>query len=167
MTPEITLVPLTMDDEWFTRDTETDPVYMAELGGPTDPSEIPSIHARRVQGVESGENWYFTIRLGHDGPLVGSVCLWDDGSHGPNGSEIGWGILPAYQGRGLAGAAVRRVVDLARADGRWGDMHAYPGATNVASNALARSAGFEHVGEVDIEFRGHPLHVNDWVLRAR
>ena len=75
-------------------------------------------------------------------------------------------ILPEYQGRGLARAAVRELVERARADGRWGDIHAYPNVTNDASNALARSAGFTLVGTVDLEFRGHRLRCNDWVLRT-
>ena len=75
-------------------------------------------------------------------------------------------ILPEYQGRGIARAAVRQLIDMARADGRWGDIHAYPSVMNVASNALARAAGFTLVGTVDVEFRGHPLQCNDWVVRT-
>ena len=38
--------------------------------------------------------------------------------------------------------------------------------TNAASNALARATGFTLVGTVDVEFRGHRLQCNDWVVRT-
>ena len=41
-----------------------------------------------------------------------------------------------------------------------------PSVTNAASNALARAAGFTLVGTVDLEFRGHLLQCNDWVVRT-
>ena len=75
-------------------------------------------------------------------------------------------VLPDYQGRGIARAALLELVERARSDGRWGDIHAYPSVTNDASNALARATGFSLVGTVDVEFRGHPLRCNDWVLRT-
>ena len=58
------------------------------------------------------------------------------------------------------------MIDMARVDGRWGDIHAYPSVTNAASNALARAAGFTLAGTVEVEFRGHRLRCNDWMLRT-
>ncbi len=163
----VDLIPLTPADEWLTAALETDPEVMRDLGGPIDPAEVPALHARRVEGIEAGNTWYFTIRLGSDGPPVGTICLWDDDHHDQRGgSEAGWMVLPEYQGRGIARAALRKLIERARADGRWGDIHAYPNETNAASNALARTAGFTLVGTLDLEFRGHPLRCNDWVLRT-
>ena len=163
--PAIELVPLGPDDEWLTAALETDPAMMVHLGGPLEPEAVPELHARRLAGVARGDTWYFTIRLG-DGQVVGAVCLWQDENHPPGTSEAGWSVLQAYQGRGIATAAVRSMIDMARADGRWGDIHAWPSVTNAASNALCRSLGFTHIGVADFVFRGHPLRCNDWVLRA-
>jgi RimJ/RimL family protein N-acetyltransferase len=163
----VDLVPLRPADEWLTAALETDPEVMRELGGPIDPAEVSTLHARRVEGIEAGNTWYFTIRLGSEGLPVGTICLWDDDHHDQRGgSETGWMILPGYQGRGIARAALRELVERARADGRWGDIHAYPNVTNDASNALARTAGFTLVGTVEVEFRGHRLRCNDWVLHT-
>lgn len=162
----VVLVPLTAADEWLTAALEADPEVMRHLGGPLDPDAVHAVHMRRVQGVEDGSTWYFTLRLGPDGPAVGTICLWKDDGHDYGDSEAGWAVLTGYQGRGIARAAVRDLIDRARSDGRWGDVHAYPSVTNDASNALARAAGFTLVGTVDVEFRGHPLHCNDWVLRT-
>jgi RimJ/RimL family protein N-acetyltransferase len=161
------LVPLTPADEWLTAALETDPEVMRDLGGPLDPAEVPALHASRVQGIVAGNTWYFTIRLVHEGRPVGTICLWDDDNHDQRGgSEAGWMILPEYQGRGIARAALRQLIDMARADGRWGDIHAYPSVANAASNALARATGFSLVGTVDVDFRGHHLTCNDWVVHT-
>jgi RimJ/RimL family protein N-acetyltransferase len=159
----VVLIPLSPADEWLTAALETDPAIMRDLGGPLDPGEVPALHARRLEGIEDGTTWYFTIRLGHDGPAVGSICLWTGHA---SASEAGWMVLTGYQGRGIARAALRALIERARADGRWGDIHAYPNVTNDASNALARAAGFTLAGTVDMEFRGHRLQCNDWVLQT-
>src|SRR5919201_1237129 len=167
MAADISLVPLTQADLWLTAAMETDPVVMEHLGGPISAGEVPAIHARRLVGVLDGSVWYFTIRIDHRPRPVGAVCLWrqrnDDGTEH---SEAGWSILPAFQGRGIARAAVRELIRRAREDGRWGDIHAYPSVANAASNAVCRGAGFELVSEVDVDFRGRQLLCNDWILRA-
>jgi len=140
---------------------------MEHLGGPLDPAAVPPVHASRLERIERGDTWYFAIRLVPDGPLVGSVCLWHDEHHPPGTSEAGWAVLPGYQGRGIAKAALRELILRARADGRWGEIHAWPNVTNTASNALCRALGFKHVGVVDLVFRGHELRCNDWVLPTK
>jgi RimJ/RimL family protein N-acetyltransferase len=95
--------------------------------------------------------------------VVGTVSLWshEDGDEAGL-SEIGWMVLPEYQGRGRAKRAVRALLERARDDGRWGVVHAFPGVTNAASNALCRSVGFTLVGERDITFAGRLLRTNHW-----
>ena len=164
--PDIELVPLRPEDEWLTAALETDPVMMEHIGGPLDPAAVPALHARRLEDIESGDTWYFTIRLGAEGPLVGGICLWREDHHPPGTSEVGYSVLRPYQGQGIAKAALRELIRRAREDGHWGDIHAWPSVTNEASNALCRSLGFRHVGVEEFEFRGHRLRCNDWVLPA-
>ena len=51
-------------------------------------------------------------------------------------------------------------------DPRWGDIHAFPGATNAASNALCRKSGFEELGSLTVDYAGRMLRVNHWVWRV-
>ncbi len=160
------LVMGTPDDEWLTVALETDPRVMAELGGPWTEDEARAAHRRRMKTIEDDGNWWFTVVPEEGGRPVGTIGVWASEVDGHAVSEAGWMILPEHQGRGYASEALRLLLERAKADGKWGDIHAYPGATNAASNALCRKSGFEHVGSLDVEYAGRPLKVNDWVWRA-
>jgi RimJ/RimL family protein N-acetyltransferase len=71
-------------------------------------------------------------------------------------------VLPEFQGHGYAKRAVRAMLQRARVDGRWGVVHAFPGVTNAASNALCRSVGFTLVGERNVVFADRELRTNHW-----
>ena len=73
-------------------------------------------------------------------------------------------VLPEFQGRGLAKRAVRTILELARDDGRWGLVHAFPATTNSPSNGICRSLGFSFAGERDVTFAGRVLRSNHWVI---
>ena len=139
---------------------------MADLGGPLPETEISGVHQRRLDGMAADRLWYFTVELEPDGPAVGTICLWSDTVEGGYRSEAGWAILHEHQGRGLATEALRLLLERARADGRWGDIHAFPGESNGASNAVCRKGGFTNIGVEVVEYAGRQLRCNHWVLQA-
>ena len=61
--------------------------------------------------------------------------------------DIGYGIAPAHQGRGLAGRALAELVDWARHDARVRCLSAETAVGNVASQAVLRRNGFTVVGQ--------------------
>jgi RimJ/RimL family protein N-acetyltransferase len=65
-----------------------------------------------------------------------------------------------------ATATLGAVLERARADDRWGDIHAFPGVTNGASNALCRKFAFEQLEGGDADYAGRRFPVNHWVWRA-
>lgn len=143
-----------------------DPVMMAELGGPLPRARVEERLRRDLALVAGDSSW---IRMivpdgAQDGEAAGTVTLWSDQEDGESFSEIGWMVLPEYQGRGLAKAAVRRVLDAAAEDGRWGEVHANPGTTNRPSNGICRALGFRLVGERDLDFADRVLRTNHWVV---
>ena len=71
-----------------------------------------------------------------------------------------------FQGRGIATEALRLLVERAREDGRWGDIHAFTGASNGPSNAVCRKGGFTYIGEETVHYAGRRLRCNHWVLDA-
>ena len=82
-------------------------------------------------------------------------------------SEIGWMVLPEFQGRGIGTMAVRALLQLARDAGRWGLVHAFPATTNGPSNGICRSAGFRFAGELDVTFAGRVIRTSHWVINPR
>jgi RimJ/RimL family protein N-acetyltransferase len=144
-----------------------DPAMTAELGGPLPREGIEEKVARDVQAAAAGTEWIKMIVPGEASPdvVAGSVVLW---SHGHDSSEpmseIGWMVLPEFQGRGLGKRAVRMLLELARDDGRWGLVHAFPATTNAPSNGICRSLGFRLAGQQDVTFAGRVLRSNHWVI---
>ena len=140
-------------------------MVMAELGGPVARDEIPAIHQRRVATTEA-DPWYFVIVTDDDEP-AGALGIWETEHHGATVHETGWMLARAFHGRGLASAALALLLDRARAEPRFEQVHAWPGVSNPASNALCRKFGFELLGEEDGDYRGAKFRVNHWVLALR
>jgi RimJ/RimL family protein N-acetyltransferase len=138
-----------------------DPAMMEHLGGPESPEKIRERHARYVP-ADSG---MYRIVDVPSGEAVGSVGSWPRRWRGEEVSEIGWSVLPAFQGRGIAGEAAALTIALARADAARRFLHAFPSVGNPPSNAICRSLGFTLLGVSEVEYpAGHPLTVNDWRL---
>ncbi|WP_433231930.1 GNAT family N-acetyltransferase [Actinomadura formosensis] len=139
-----------------------DPVMMAELGGPLPREGIEEKVRRDVRDVAADTFWIKMIVV--EETVAGTVSLWSHDMDGDPHAEIGWMVLPEWQGHGLAKRAARMLLDKARDDGRWGPVHAFPARTNAPSNGICRSLGFTFVEEKEIVFAGKPLWVNHWVI---
>jgi RimJ/RimL family protein N-acetyltransferase len=138
---------------------------MAHLGGPRPVEEMEDKLHRDVASATLDHEWTLMICPGEDPSVVaGTVSLWPHEVSGTQLSEIGWMVLPEYQGRGFATRAVGEVLRCASADGRWGSVHAFPDVGNAPSNAICRSLGFSLEGEQDFAFAGTILRVNHWVI---
>lgn len=149
----------------LTEAMETDPVVMAELGGPVPREEIPAIHERRLAAVER-DPWWFVVVTDDEEP-AGTIGIWETEDDGATVHETGWMLASRFHGRGLGSAALALLLDRARADARFEQIHAWPGVTNPASNALCRKFGFELVGEKDGGYRDAKFRLNHWVLTLR
>jgi len=146
-----------------------DPVMMAELGGPLPRQGIEAKVRTDVAAATADLSWIKMIvpDPSRNDLVAGSVVLWSHESDPPGGdpiSEIGWMVLPEFQGRGLAKRAVRCLLRLARDEDRWGPVHAFPGVTNGPSNGICRSVGFRLIGEQEVDFADRILRANHWVI---
>jgi RimJ/RimL family protein N-acetyltransferase len=150
-------------DLWLTEALECDAEVMKELGGPQPREKIPGIHERRLGHVARG-GWWFKIVPDAATGAVGTIGVWDSEWKGEKIVEMGWMMLPAFHGRGLASSAARQLLARARAEKAFAAVHAFPGTTNGASNAICRKSGFEKLEECDLEYDGRPLHCNHWRL---
>jgi RimJ/RimL family protein N-acetyltransferase len=143
-----------------------DPVMMADLGGPLPREGMADKVARDVQAAAADTAWIKMIVPDEGTPdvVAGNVVVWSHGEDGQPMSEIGWMVLPEFQGRGLGRLAVRMLLGLARDDGRWGFVHAFPATSNGPSNGICRSVGFRFAGEQDVTFAGRVIRSNHWVI---
>jgi RimJ/RimL family protein N-acetyltransferase len=139
------------------------PEMQAFLGGVEPEEAILARHQRILDTVRKKDGAMLFIMVEDEPDPVGSVGYWDKDWLGRTVYEMGWKVLPGFQGRGLAVGATLAAIGLAAAEGRHRWAHAYPKVDNAASNAVCRKAGFELLGESDFEYpKGHPIRCNDW-----
>jgi RimJ/RimL family protein N-acetyltransferase len=133
------------------------------LGGVESDESIMDRHRRILEMTRKQTGAMFLIMTEDDPDPVGSVGYWEREWQGRLVFEMGWKILPAYQGRGFAAGAVLAVLGLAAAEDRHRWVHAYPRVDNTGSNSVCRRAGFELRGETDYEYpKGRTIRCNDW-----
>ena len=146
------------------------PEMTSHLGGPETETQVLDRHQRylrlaRAAGQGSGAGQMLRIILPGlgGGEVAGTVGYWEREWQGEKVYETGYAILPEFQGRGLAVAALLAVLPLAAAERRYRYIHAFPSVQHTASNAVCRKAGFELAGECEFEYpKGHFEQSNDW-----
>jgi RimJ/RimL family protein N-acetyltransferase len=157
----VALAAYTDADVALTEALETDPGVMRELGGPIARSELPETHRRRLD-----DPWWFKIVAEPGGPGVGTIGIWEKEHGGETIHETGWMVLPEFQGRGIASAALTLLIERVRAEPEFPSMHAFPPVTNDPSNALCRKFGFSLLAEADFVYAGRTLRCNHWALET-
>ena len=148
---------------------QTDSVMMEHLGGPQPKERMPQIFKNTMKVVEDNSGWIYKVIDDSVKPevVVGSVVLWETEHEGKPTVEMGWMILPEFQGQGWGKRSVRAVLDKVKAEGRWDVIHAYPAVSNAASNGICRSTGFTLLGEREFDYLGRKLVCNDWQIDLR
>lgn len=142
-----------------------DPEMTRYLGGPESPEQIARRHAHKLRLPETGAGRMFKIVLEATGEAVGSVGYWENSWHEEAIYEIGWLVLTAFQGRGIASAATAQAIVQTRADGKHRFLHAFPSVENGPSNGICQKLGFTLVEAFESEYpKGHFMQCNDWRL---
>lgn len=143
-----------------------DPEMMQHLGGPETPEQILRRHQRYIRLPEEGTDHMFKIVRGPSLEGVGSIGYWRKHWRDQPVYEMGWLVLPQFQGRGIATNAARAVIEHARVEPRYQFMHAFPSVANLPSNAICQKLGFTWAEACQFEYPpGRSLMVNDWYLK--
>jgi RimJ/RimL family protein N-acetyltransferase len=138
-----------------------DPAMTEHLGGPESREKLAERQAR----YERAGSGMFKIVEEATGEAVGSVGYWERTWRGEQVYEVGWSVIPAFQGRGIAGAATAQAIGMARAARKHRFLHAFPSVDNAPSNAICRKLGFTLVEESEFEYPpGNFMRCNDWRL---
>jgi len=162
---DVLLQPWSEEDLALLEKLLGDPEMMTHLGGSETTEQILRRHQRYWHLPEDGTDHMFKIVWGPNAEGVGNVGYWRKTWRDQSVYEMGWLVLPAYQGHGIATKAAAAVIEHARRQPKYQFMHAFPSVDNPASNAICRKLGFTLVEECQVEYPpGHPMTVNDWRL---
>ena len=134
------------------------------LGGPESPEKIAERQVRYEQAAGSDTTRVFKIVDTATEEGVGWVGYWERSWRDEQVFEIGWAVLPEFQGRGIAGRATAMAIDDARSAGKHRYVHAFPSVENAPSNAICRKLRFTLLEEgLEFEYpKGHFMLCNDW-----
>jgi len=158
----VRLEPWSKDDLPLIRRLMGDPAMTEHLGGPESEEKLRDRQARYER-----EPGMLKIVDEETGEATGSVGYWEKEWRGGTVYEVGWSVVPAFQGRGLASAATALLIEKAREAGEHRYVHAFPSTENAPSNGICRKLGFELVETCRFEYppgSGNWMFCNDWRL---
>jgi RimJ/RimL family protein N-acetyltransferase len=140
------------------------PEMWHHLGGPESPEQVAE-RQRRYERLPADRGRMFKIVDVATGEGMGQVGYWVRTWQEEPVYEIGWMVLPTFQGRGIASRATAEAVARARAERRHRFLHAFPSVENAPSNTICRKLGFTLVETCEFEFPpGNSMLCNDWRL---
>lgn len=141
------------------------PEMTEHLGGPESEDQLVARHERYLKVNETGTGRMFSIALLPDLETVGGIGYWETLHHGATAYEMGWNVLPQYQGRGIAVAAAAAAIASARSERKHAVVYAFPSIDHPASNAICKKSGFSLIGECEFEYpKGNWMRCNEWRL---
>ena len=140
-----------------------DPRMTRHLGGPESADKLRE-RQERYERLAGGDRMFKIVDVA-SGADVGSVGFWTKEWREEQVYEVGWMVVPEFQGRGVAIAATAQAIALAKRQETHRLMHACPNVENGASNAICGKLGFELLEACEFEFpKGRLMICNDWRL---
>lgn len=121
------------------------PEMTEHIGGPETPEQLERRLQRYVAARTDTARMFIAI-VKPEGTAAGSVGFWERDWQGNTVYETGWGVLPEFQGRGIASIATAKAIEIARASRRRDAVHAFPSVDNGPSNAICSQARFRAAG---------------------
>ncbi len=129
------------------------------------PEQIERRNKRYAHLSEEVIDHMFKVTLAATEEPVGKIGYWKKNWRDQLVYEMGWMVLPASQGQGIATKAGQAVIEILQNEKRFPFVHAFPSVSNPASNAICRKLGFSFLEECQFEYPpGHSMTVNDWRL---
>ena len=160
--PQIAINSWTEDDLPLLRRIQGDADMTRHLGGPESDAKIADRLQRYIRLWAPDGRMFKVV---YDGNPAGSVGYWERTWQGKTIYEMGWSVLPEFQGHGIATRATELAIERAKQDGLQKEIHAFPSTQNEPSNRLCRKLGFTLEGEHDFEYPpGHSMRCNDWAF---
>ena len=101
-------------------------------------------------GIAEDKWIYWAISQNNNPKLIGTICLWNF-SNDKSTAEVGYELVPAYQGYGIMTAALESVVDFGFRALKLQTIQAYTHKNNLKSSKLLLKTSFSNIGQIDPE----------------
>lgn len=102
------------------------------------------------KGVDENKWIIWAIEHKEASRVIGTICIWNINEEQNNG-ELGYGIIPEFQGQGLMKEALLNVVNYCFIDMGFKSIDAYTEEKNSRSIKLLESSSFNEINRVDDE----------------
>ena len=94
------------------------------------------------KNIQSNDSIYWAITLNGTDKLIGTICLFDF-SHDNLKAEIGYELLPDFQGKGIMQEAISKVIDFGILHIGLNSIEAYTHSENQNSTRLLEKFNFK------------------------
>ena len=151
-TDRLTLRQLTLDDQQDIFDLRSDPEINKFLHRPicTTQQEALDFIRKINDNIEKGDTYYWAITLTGTKELVGTICLFDL-SEKNSTCEIGYELMPDFQGQGIMKEAAQAVIDYVFQILKFHNIRAVTHDENERSTNLLLKFKFVQSTEMDKE----------------
>jgi len=103
---------------------------------------------KMLTGVDANKWIIWAVEHKLSRKVIGSISIWNI-DVGNFSGELGYGIMPDYQGKGLMKEALLRVIDYGFRSMRLHVLLAYTEENNLHSKKLLQRCGFRFAGQID------------------
>ncbi|MBZ0179673.1 MAG: GNAT family N-acetyltransferase [Melioribacteraceae bacterium] len=103
-----------------------------------------------MKGNESGDYCYWIISKLDVNSAIGTICLWNF-TEGKTSAEIGFELLPAFQGFGYVSESIDSVLDFAFNELNLKQITAWAHHENSSSIKVLQKKGFHFDGEKTVD----------------
>ena len=110
--------------------------------------------------IQRNESIYWAIALNGTDKLVGTICLFSFSGDNSK-AEIGYELLPAFQGKGIMQEAISKVMDFGMQHIGLDTIEAYTHSENQRSARLLEKFNFKRHGDVEDNFIIFKLTTNE------
>ena len=112
------------------------------------------------ENIKKNDSIYWAITLNSTDKLIGTICLFDFCEENLK-VEIGYELLPDFQGKGIMQEATSKVIDYGLQHIGVNSIEAYTHSENQSSTRLLEKLNFKKYTNVENNFIGFKLTAND------
>lgn len=150
LTERLQLRPITASDSPEIFLLLTDPEVNKYYGRPRARNHEDTLkYIKSIEAsVSKGDLFYWGIFFQHQSKIAGTVCLWNFRKE-ENRAEIGYELLPAFQGKGIMKEAMEKVLDFGFEVLQLATIDAWPESDNASSIKVLERCFFKRDFEAE------------------